>query len=348
MGHLVDELVEQPVVLRRVVDYYSSNSSLIDEAVKVCHSSKIRQVILTGMGASLCSCYPLLLKLSNQGMPVSLWDTSELVNFAPGSITDKTLLIVISQSGESAEIKKLIDLNRSPYFKIGVTNSRHSSLHQWSDLSLDLCAGEEYSASTKTYLASLALLHLLGVKIMGDSVETEMTKLVQLAEVFTNIVQEKSNYYDKYVNFLEPIQDVFFLGRGYSLASTNYGALFFKEASKITASSLSAAQFRHGPMEIVRLGFTAIVMMGCQNVWEMNKRLVSDIVAFGGKVLLITTKRQGISTNGIMECEIPDVDCELLPMLEVIPIQKLAIQIASNQRFEAGIFLNSGKVTEIE
>ena len=111
---------------------------------------------------------------------------------------------------------------------------------------------------------------------------------------------------------------------------------------------LSAAQFRHGPIEIINAEFGAIVFTGCSNSKMMNKQLVTDISAFGGKVIVVTPELENYSDPSVMECVIPMEDCDLLPLTEILPIQRLAIQLASAQGFEAGVFKNAGKVTVTE
>jgi len=348
MSRLPQEIAEQPDVLLRAIEKFMERMDILDKVVKDIHSGVYSNIILTGMGASYYSCYPMWLKLSHLGLPISLWDTSELVNFAPNSICNSTLLIAVSQSGESAEIQKLVALERKPGFRIGVTNSIDSCLSANSDLLLELSAGEETSVSTKTYLASLAVLHLLGCKIFGQSMTEEIVKIHWVADKIRATLSAQSQQIEGIAQFLQSVNQVTVLGRGFSLASANYGALIFKEAARFPASGLSAAQFRHGPMEVVNSNFTAIVLAGSQNVWEMNRRLVRDIAAIGGRIVLITPEMEMGSTDSILAWVIPSVEGELLPMFESLPLQQLAISFATSQGIEAGFFKNSGKVTYTE
>jgi glucosamine--fructose-6-phosphate aminotransferase (isomerizing) len=348
MSRLLEEIAEQPDVLVRVSEKFVEQRVVVDELVKKIHSGVYSNIILTGMGASYYSCYPLWLKLSHMGFPISLWDTSELVNFAPNSIRNTTLLIAVSQSGESAEIKKLVALEGKPGFRVGITNSTDNCLAGKSDLLLQLSAGEERSVSTKTYLASLAVLHLLGSKIIGQSLEEEIVKLHSVADKMRAALSDLTKQIEGLSHFLRSVKQVMVLGRGFSLASANYGALILEEAARFSATGLSAAQFRHGPMEIVNPTFNAIVLGGSKNIWEMNRTLVKDIAALGGRVVLISPEREMCSTGSVLPWVIPSVEDELLPMLEILPLQQLVIYFASSQGFEAGVFKNSGKVTFIE
>ncbi len=348
MSCLLQEIAEQPDVLIRTSEKMARNIELIDMVVRKIKSGDFSHIIITGMGASYYSCYPLWLKLSNLGLPVSLWDTSELINFAPNCIHPSTLLIVVSQSGESAEIKRLLALENSPGFRVGVTNSKNGSLSRWSDLLIELSAGEEKSVSTKTYLASLAVLHLLGCKISGGNFEAEIYKLYTLADQMRVYLNIQIDQFKEMVNFINPAKTIAFLGRGYSLASANYGALFFEEASRTAAIGLSIPQFRHGPMEIVNSNFGAIVFSGGSLVRELNKKLITDITALGGKVIVITPEIGSYAGDSVIECGIPNVDYDFLPMVEILAVQQFAVPLAHSQGFEAGVFKNIGKITLTE
>jgi glutamine---fructose-6-phosphate transaminase (isomerizing) len=348
MSNLQKEMIDQPDVLIRASERFLESRTQLDELARKIQSGVFSRIILTGMGASYCSCFPLWLKLSSLGLPISMWETSELVNSAPNCISSSTLLIVVSQSGESVETKRLITLSNSPGFRVGITNSSKSSLTLWADQILELCAGDETSVSTKTFLASLAVLHLLGCTIGGGNIDLEVAKLHSLAKQIRVYLENQTEQIERMVDFLGKSKEIVFLGRGYSLAAVNYGALFFQEACRIAAMGFSAAQFRHGPMEIVNPDFGSIIFTGCNNGREMNNHLVTDISAFGGKVIVVTPVLENYSDPSIMECAIPMVDCGLLPLTEILPIQRLAIQLASAQGFEAGVFKNAGKVTVTE
>jgi glucosamine--fructose-6-phosphate aminotransferase (isomerizing) len=348
MSQIEREIAEQPEVLIQVTEKFNKHLADSDELVKKLKSGYFSNIILTGMGASLCSCYCLWLKLSNYGLPIMVWETSELLNFAPHSIKNTTLLIAVSQSGESAELKKLISLDRKPGFLVGITNSNENTLAKKSDLVLELSAVGESSVSSKTYLASLTVLHLLGCKIVGQNINEETRKLIAIANNMKLLIEEQKSISEAVANLFVPAKHVTVLGRGYSLASVNYGALIIEEAARFPATGLSVPQFRHGPMETVNSSFNAIVLGGRKGIWKMNQRFIKDIITLGGKVVTISPEGEVNPVGSTYQLTIPSVEDELLPMLEIIPLQQLVISIAKSQGFEPGIFRNAGKVTHIE
>ena len=123
------EILEQPEALRRSVGHYPSAHDGLSQLARAIEASRYDRIILTGMGSSLYSCYPLWLLLNTQtSLPAMMWDASELIHFAPGILTPQTILIAVSQSGESVELRELIRLAGRPGLAITVTNGTENSL----------------------------------------------------------------------------------------------------------------------------------------------------------------------------------------------------------------------------
>jgi glucosamine--fructose-6-phosphate aminotransferase (isomerizing) len=348
MNRYFDEIIDQSNAIIRAVDRFPIDASLLGEILPKIASGTIKQLILTGMGSSFYSCYPIFLTLSNFGVPVSLWDTSELVNFAPNLINEKNIIIAVSQSGESAEIKRLISSKKRPGLKIGVTNNDQSSLANWSDLTLGLYAGDEAAVSTKTYINSLAVLHLVASKITGQKLK-DADKQMHRISGYVDVQLKRLIYImEEMAEFLSPIDNLALLGRGYSLGSAMYGSLILEEASNLFTFGLSSAQFRHGPLELANPGFRAVVFSGGEATQALNERITGEIASYGGRVLYITSKIFGEFSSNVKEIEIPAVECQLLPFLEILPIQLLTISLAETKGLEAGVLQHGNKITEVE
>lgn len=344
----LDEIISQPEALSLAIANYPTTSSTIKRFCKNLKSGNIRHVILTGMGASLYSCYPLWLTLNNHGIIASMWDTSELINYSPNIIRDDTLLVVISQSGESAEIKRLTSLRKSTKNVIGITNNTKSNLANWANLVIYLKAGEENSVSSKTFSTSLAVLHLLGSQFVGEDLPKVVDQLYEVEVLMRICLDEKHKMMERMTNFFGAIESLALLGRGYSMASVMYGALALKEASKVFTFGMSSAQFRHGPIELLRPGFNAIMFSGSKRTQKLNEILSQDIYKRKGRVLMITSDPTDKELDCFQEIPIPKVRCEYLPFLEIIPIQFFAISNAEIRGYQAGVFEVGNKVTEFE
>jgi glucosamine--fructose-6-phosphate aminotransferase (isomerizing) len=342
------EIAEQPDALRRAVRRYSTYRHEVERVARSVDTSAVRQIVLTGMGISYHGCYPLWLSLSQLGLPAVLWDTAELVHYAPQVLTPQTILIVVSQSGESAEVKRLMDLPQRAGTVLGITNGEDNSLTRWCDASLSTGAGPETAVSTKTYVTGLALLHLVGVQVLGRDVGAALATLHRVADHVQDFLSSWEPTVAAATDFIGPCEALAFLARGPSMASALAGALMAQEASRIFAAALSSAQFRHGPVEAVREGFRAIMFAGNDGASRLNHEMASYIAACGGKCLVIGPEERADKMDGVMYLPIASVPAPLLPILEIIPVQLLTITLALAKGYEPAAFVNCSKVTTLE
>ena len=131
------------------------------------------------------------------------------------------------------------------------------------------------------------------------------------------------------------------------MASVNTAALITKESSKVFTEGLSCGAFRHGPLELVREGFNAVIFTGNDHTRALNETLAIEIADKGGKVLVIGVHELASSAN-LSSQKIPDVKSELIPILEMIPVQLLTIPLAKAKGFEPATFEHASKITARE
>tara|TARA_B100001540_G_scaffold45155_1_gene40179 strand:+ start:514 stop:1572 length:1059 start_codon:yes stop_codon:yes gene_type:complete len=345
-----NEILEQPSVINKVPEqFYPEILKDLKNLKKKIDKKEIDKIIITGMGASLYGSYPLYLFLNKHiQIPISIWDCSELIQQTPNVITNKTIIIATSQSGESVELIKLTELKQQPKISISISNLPNNTLSNWSNISIFTNAGKEGTVSSKTYTGGCAAHHILGSTLIKKEKKAiiEIKTLSKKLKSFLNKLEKTTN---KSCDFIEPSNALTFIGRGLSYSSAAYSALITAEASKLPSIGLSAGQFRHGPIEIVQKDFSCITFLGSKKNLDINKRLVKDIIKFGGKCLVITPSNNRIFNNkNLRIIKMPQINEDLLPILEVVPIQLMQLQLAKNRGFEAGIFKNANKVTSIE
>jgi glucosamine--fructose-6-phosphate aminotransferase (isomerizing) len=344
------EILEQPEALRRCGDQFPADNTDLIRLRQQLEDRKFRHIILTGMGSSLYGCYPLWLTLSQQiSVPVTIWDTAELLHHAPETLRPDTVVIAVSQSGESIELVHLTQLELQPGLFISVTNGTGNTLARHADIALYTHAGAEATVSTKTYTVGMAALHLLGCALTGQNVGTAKNDLHQLADGIEQFLAGR----DEKIEFMRAIlgdsQALAYMGRGYSMATVNTAALITEESSKLFCMGLSAAQFRHGPIELARAGFRAVIFAGDDRTKTraLNVQLAHKIGGYGGRCLLITSK-PAAQADGVEVLTIPDAAAPILPIAEIIPIQLLTIPLAAAGGFEAAAFERIGKITDSE
>lgn len=303
---------------------------------------KYRRVVLTGMGASLNALQPLYLSLLACGTSALLVETSELIHFLSRLLDESTLVIAVSQSGKSAETVRLLDLPGRKSAVIGVTNVADSPLAERADASVVTRAGSEYSVSCKTYVSAIAALAWLGDLLCGGQAGKASADLEQAPELVRDYLSRWRNHAEALMHELDGVRDLFFLGRGSSLAAAMNSGLITKESTRFHSEGMSSAAFRHGPFEMVGPQVFALVYAGDPQVERLNRGLVDDIRRAGGRAFLC-----GPHTD-LEPLRLPGAAPALRPILEILPTQMITLALAALSGVEAGKFRKATKVTEKE
>jgi glucosamine--fructose-6-phosphate aminotransferase (isomerizing) len=346
----LDEIAEQPGAIRRLTDLLSGD--LATGAADIRHAidaGRIKHIILTGMGGSLYSAYGTWLRLNqNLSIPVSLWDTSELIQQAPSLLRAGTMVIGISQSGESVELRRMAEIDTATSFRVSITNTADNSLSRWGQLRIATEVGTEQTVSTKTYTAGIVALHIFERLLIGQRQGLE-AEIAGLADAIEQTLSQFHLQSAGILDFIGHTAPIMFIGRGASYSSAAMAALVTAEAAKAHTTALTGGQFRHGPLELVREGFSSVMFMGDDGTGELNYKTATDIARFGGRCLIIEPDDlKTPETENIRRLCLSRVAPALLPVLEIIPIQLLMVPMAIARGFEPARFLNGSKVTVIE
>lgn len=303
---------------------------------------KYRRVVLTGMGASLNALQPLYLSMLACGTSALLVETSELIHFLSRLLDESTLVIAVSQSGKSAETVRLLDLPERKSPVIGVTNVADSPLAVRADASLVTLAGSEFSVSCKTYVSALAVLAWLGDLLCSGQPGSTANELRQAPGLVRDYLSKWQSHVDVLMRELEGVRDLFFLGRGSSLAAAMDSGLTIKESTRFHSEGMSSAAFRHGPFELVGPQVFALVYAGDPQVERLNRTLVDDIRRAGGRAFLCGEHAD------LEPLRLPPASPALRSILEILPTQMISLALAALTGVEAGKFRKATKVTERE
>ena len=157
----VRDILDQPRAIRDTIAVLAESEELND-FTKGLSATRYQSIVLTGMGNSFHILTPLYLKLIELGFSVLMAETSELIHFMPRLLGNRTVLIVVSQSGRSGEIVRLLSMKGEGATILGVTNDPTSPLAMESDVVALIQAGPEASVACKTTTASLAALAWIG------------------------------------------------------------------------------------------------------------------------------------------------------------------------------------------
>ncbi|MFR3251406.1 MAG: SIS domain-containing protein [Eisenbergiella sp.] len=231
MGNYLEDILSQPDQLERLFEAYSEEGFL-REKMKRLSEHKWGNIIFTGMGSSHFCAVGAGLYLKEKGIDNQVVSTGELLYYEREIIKENTLLILISQSGESAETVKLLGKLPEQVFVVGITNEPDSTLAKNSALVCPLLVDREESVTTRTYLASVCVCLWAADAIAGGE-GCDMTKKIRRGtECLRKAVQQSKEYEGKIKEFAENCSAPAIMGRGYSMGSVAAGALFFEGGCK--------------------------------------------------------------------------------------------------------------------
>ena len=337
-GRYLQDLLSQPQALRDTYEGLERPAKLMDLAGQL---GSFRRIVLTGMGSSFHALHPLNLQLIERGMASTMVETSELVHYQTGVLNPQTLVIAVSQSGESAEMVRLAQKNEGTPV-IAVTNTPESTLARHAAAALVTRAGQEYSVSCKTYVATLMMLQWLGDALCEQDAERSRRSMREAAGVTAAYLANWKKHAGDVAERLNGIGDLFLVGRGASLAAVGAGALVIKESDHFHAEGMSSAAFRHGPFEMLSERVFVGVFSGDEKTQELNYGLLADIRQAGGRGELIG------ETSTFESFRMEKHDAAMRPILEMLPVQMTTIALASLAGREAGKFERAAKITKTE
>lgn len=344
------EIAAQPDAIRRAAAALVEQRDVLERAREA--GATARTIVFTGMGSSYDACYPAVNDLAGRGVPSLLVDTAELLHFRRAILTPQTLVVIVSQSGESAEIVKLateLSRQRLRPFVISVTNGLDNDLARRADIRLDTWAGPETGPSTKTFAAAMTTLAGLARLLAGDSVATAVEHTRTAAEgaalAAERLLDDPEAQAEHLARLLGGRKITVVLGRGPARAAAEMGALILKECG-VMAESLESAMFRHGPLELAGPDMSAVVLATEPETRRLDLALAADLVDAGAAVLVITPdgeapKRAEAIATGYL-------DRALMSAVSIVPVQLLAWKLAVLSGRTPGVYTRASKVTTRE
>ena len=333
MPNLANNIQAQPESLARTLRHQcGEGAEAIKQAAALLASGK--KIVITAMGASLFASIPLQYFLSSLGLNAVAVEAGELLHYLDGAWKDAVVLMV-SRSGESVEIARLLERMKCVVPIIGVTNEPLSLLARSADVSLSIASLNDEMVAIQTYTGTLLTLHLLGNCVAG-TFDTAAGEVRKMLPSFASLVETTMHRLAEWNAFLAPPPTVYLLARGPSLASAHEGALLFHEVAKSPAVAMPVASFRHGPVEVVDQNFRGIVFVPNDGTRELSLSLARDLVDFGGRIRLIGPLAS--ASADMHWCDVPSVSGTFAPIFEIVPMQAAAYQLAILRGIEPGSF----------
>jgi glutamine---fructose-6-phosphate transaminase (isomerizing) len=344
---LVENILAQPEAIRTVAAYqFGEGKDALLKLSAVLRSR--RRIILSGMGGSLSACIPVAHYLASKGVLVPVIETSELLySYAP-AVDENTAVILVSRSGETVEVTKLLPLlTQRKAAVIGVTNVPESTLASSSTQSISVHSPPDQLVAIQTYTATLIVLMLLGAAFCDEFNSNLRSELDVTANALSAWIPECFKISSDWESFFEAGSPLYLLGRGASLASVAAGVLVLHEVAKAPAVGLSAANFRHGPVEVVDEHFHGIVFGSDRATADLDAGLAEDLGRMNGNVRWIGAPIPGRKLVPL--CPWPaNVPDRFAPVFEIIPLQIAAYRLAERHGVIPGEFRYVSAVTVSE
>lgn len=340
-GEYCRDVLEQPRALQETVAGLEVSAGL-QSLVARAQRGEFRHAILTGMGSSFHALHPLQLQLIQHGILAMAVETSELVHHENNLLSPETLLVAVSQSGRSAEVLRLLDLNQGKSPLIAVTNTADSPLAKRAEAAILTRAGNEFSVSCKTYVTALAALNWLGDVVCGRDLEQSRRELQSAAPAVREYLSMWNQHVRSFADALHDVRNLFLVGRGPSLAAVGTGALIIKESTHFPAEGMSSAAFRHGPFEMLGDELYVVVFAGTNKTRDLNAGLLQDIREERGRAEWVGEDAR------FAPCALPAAPHSIGPILEILPVQMITLALALQAGREPGRFDLATKVTTKE
>lgn len=340
MNPYIQDILSQPDALRSAARNYPVS------ALESIHLADFDRLILSGMGSSYYAAYPALIELAKQSVAVQLVNAAELLHSLHGLIGPRSLLWLNSQSGRSAELVHLLDRvqSRPPGHLLTFVNDTTSPMAIRADTCIGIHAGEEATVSTKTFINMLATNLLAAIQFTGGNIHAVIQEMHAAANAMESFLEDWDVRVQELDSMLGEFDELFLIGRGPSMSAVWNGSLINKEAAKSAFEGMHAADFRHGPLEIVSKEFAVLIFAGGGPTSALNRELAREVVSFGGKAIWL---------DSTPDPELPTIllpqTTELTrPLVEILPMQMLTLAMAKRKGVEAGTFRHVSKITDRE
>ncbi|MGC2304340.1 glutamine--fructose-6-phosphate transaminase (isomerizing) [Candidatus Binatus sp.] len=327
------------------------------ELLPVGGPAAIGRIVMLGAGASWITA--LVGKFMIEALariPIEV-DYSSEFRYRRPPIDDRTMIIAVSQSGETADTIAAMEEGRARgAHLLAVTNTVDSSIARKADAQLYTRCGPETSVTTtKCFLTQLEAYYLFAIHLaarMGRLSDADASKLlapalaipVQIKTIFEsepNIQQIARKY--------APAKDFLFLGRGINYPIALEGALKLKEISYIHAEGYSAGEMKHGPIALIDDKMPVVVIIPNDDLFEKSMSNLKEVESRNGRIIAVTNHATAELKSVAAEIiEVPETNRMLTPVLMTVPLQLLAYHIASERGTDVDQPRNLAKSVTVE
>lgn len=341
---LHSEIHEQPDILAGLLENQAAHIEQIAARIR---ERDINMVFVAGRGTSdHAGFYAKYLMGMLNRLPVAMATPSVFSVYGQPPVFKNTLVIGISQSGQSPDIVSVLaEGKRQGQPTLAITNEPDSLLAQAADFVIDIQAGEEKAvAATKTYTAQLMAIAMLAAALKGNGDRLaelrRVPDLVRQALALSDSIADRTERY-RYMS------RCVVLGRGYNYATAFEWSLKLKELAYVVAEPYSSADFRHGPIAIVGPGFPILAVAPDGAIYPdmlaLLERLVKD---YNAEILAISNREEALRLAHVPIKLPSDLPEWISPMVTIVPAQLFCLHLTRAKGFDTESPRGLSKVTE--
>ncbi len=335
---MAKEIAEQPEAvsstMRRRVDFENGTLDLPELPYTDGDIRSIDRVIVSGMGTSLhAGMYGARMIETLAGIPAHAENASEL-RYRSTSINGRTLVISVTQSGETADtLAAMEQATNSGAKQIALVEADGTQATLVADGTLYLGAGQEIGvASTKTMMCSLAVLYQLAVylgirrdALSAQQVGEMVSHLSRLPGLIAEMLEDGGRCERLAVEKLKDRRHLLYLGRGALHPMAMEGALKMKELAYLHAEGYPAGEMKHGPIALIAEEMPTVALAPQGALYDKMVGNINEVKARGGEVIALATRGDSLMPDLADEVLwLPEAPEWIIPMLSLIPMQQLA------------------------
>ena len=344
--YMLKEINEEPIVLENTLKSYLDDFSSIPDI------SKYDEIHIVACGSAIYAGMIGKTLFEEKANAKTMCEVASEYRYKNNIYNNKTLVILISQSGETADtiaaLKKAKELGQDT---LAIVNVKTSTIARLADKVLFIEAGEEISvATTKAYLLQVAVISLLALKLayskkLIDNIDIYLNEFRTIPKLVKNVI-DKENDYKKIANEIYKCQDIFFIGRRLDYAISLEGSLKLKEISYIHSEAYQAGELKHGTISLIEEGMPVFGIITEDELEEKTLSNIIEVESRGAKSIVIAKK--SLKTGRKLEILVDDVSSFTISLLVVPILQLIAYHTAVNRGCDVDKPKNLAKSVTVE
>lgn len=355
---MAKEIAEQSSVLAEAVKFYLSGREGQVTLEADLDFRDIDRVVMVACGTASLACFTAKYWFEQIAkLPVEIDIASEF-RYREPPVSDRTLALFVSQSGETADTLAALRYCAGKAGKIvSVVNVAESSIARESDVVLPILAGPEIGvASTKAFTCQLVVLAAMALQAARQRDELSIDELSKLEDQLRQMpglmseVMACEEQVKVVSQHLARFKDAIFLGRGAMYPLALEGALKLKEISYIHAEGYASGELKHGPIALIDEDMPVVVIAPHDAMFDKTVSNMQEVMARGGKIVMITDS-QGAADAGEgtwHQVIMPQIDSPFAPIAYAVPIQLLAYHTAVEKGTDVDQPRNLAKSVTVE